>query len=166
MSECKNIESGNKTGISREVIEEVIRKVLKERLGNSLEKACPDADKKEQAEGLIKVEVPFIKTAPSDRLDTGNPADTVYTHDLFSLEESPRLGCGVMEMERTTFDWHLDYDEIDYVMEGSLTIIKNGNCVTAGPGELILIPKGSSIQFSVPGKARFLYVTYPADWNG
>lgn len=181
------MEKGNQPGISREVVEQMILQVLQEKLGSGAgpeewenvvgrqedtcqdaekEDACRDADKKEQAEGLIKVEVPRIKTLPKDRLDTGNPADLVYTHDLFSLEESPRLGCGVMEMERTTFDWHLDYDEIDYVMEGSLTIIKNGNCVTAGPGELILIPKGSSIQFSVPGKARFLYVTYPADWNG
>ncbi len=70
-----------------------------------------------------------------------------------------------MEMDHTTFEWRLNYDEIDYVIEGSLTIIKNGKRVTAGPGELILIPKGSSIQFSVPEKARFLYVTYPAEWN-
>ncbi len=176
-----------RAGISREIVEQMILQVLQEKFGNetgtaewvmkgtSQEGTCQkgekedlvgDAEKKERAEGLIKVEVPRVKTLPKDRLDTGNPADVVYTHDLFSLEESPRLGCGVMEMEGTTFDWHLDYDEIDYVMEGSLTIIKNGNCVTAGPGELILIPKGSSIQFSVPGKARFLYVTYPADWNG
>lgn len=183
-------EKGTKPGISREVVKQMILQILQEKLGGGAGQpgrewgsgrqedscwstdscrdtaSCRDADKKERAEGLIKVEVPRIVTLPKDRLDTGNSADSVYTHDLFSLEESPRLGCGVMEMERTTFDWHLDYDEIDYVMEGSLTIIKNGNCVTAGPGELILIPKGSSIQFSVPGKARFLYVTYPADWNG
>ena len=100
----------------------------------------------------------------TDRLDTGDKNDRVYTHDLFTLSESPRLGCGIMEMEKTTFDWTLDYDEIDYVIEGSLTIIKDNMHVTAGPGEIILIPKGSSIQFSVPQRARFLYVTYPADW--
>ena len=119
-----------------------------------------------QADGVIAVRLPQVATAPEDRLDTGNPRDKVYTRDLFSLSESPRLGCGIMEMEATTFDWTLNYDEIDYVIEGSLTIIKNGRTVTAGPGELILIPKGSVIQFSVPRKARFLYVTYPADWVG
>ena len=35
----------------------------------------------------------------------------------------------------------------------------------AGPGELIYIPKNSSIQFSVTGHARFLYFVYPADWQ-
>ena len=70
-----------------------------------------------------------------------------------------------MEMENTTFPWTLQYDEIDYVISGQLTVQCCGKSVTAHPGELILIPKGSSIQFSVPEKARFLYVTYPADWQ-
>ena len=69
-------------------------------------------------------------------------------------------------MKETTFDWTLNYDEIDYVIEGSLRINKGNASVTAGPGEMILIPKGSRIQFSVADKARFLYVTYPADWMG
>ncbi|MDO7203376.1 hypothetical protein Q5M85_03195 [Paraclostridium bifermentans] len=29
----------------------------------------------------------------SNRLDADNPSDVVYTKDLFTLEESPRLGC-------------------------------------------------------------------------
>ncbi|SCI09737.1 Ethanolamine utilization protein eutQ [uncultured Roseburia sp.] len=69
-----------------------------------------------------------------------------------------------MEMDHTTFDWTLNYDEIDYIIEGTLSIIKNGKKVTAGPGEIILIPHGSSIQFQVEEHARFLYITYPADW--
>lgn len=101
----------------------------------------------------------------ADRLDTGDPSHRVYTHDLFSLTESPRLGAGLMEMRETAFPWHLDYDEIDYVIEGSLTVEFGTRAVTAGPGQVILIPKGSSIRFSVPEFARFLYVTYPADWQ-
>ena len=106
-----------------------------------------------------------IRVSDEDRLDTGDPSHQVFTHDLFSLEQSPRLGCGIMEMEHTTFPWKLQYDEIDYIIEGSLTVFCNGSSVTANKGELILIPKGSAIQFSVPDHARFLYVTYPADWQ-
>lgn len=169
--------------IEKKEIEQMIRKILLENLGdgafsgtgagnpgNAVTPAGSvpeetDIMLRKKAEGLIRVQVPNIKTSERDRLDTGKAKDIVYTHDLFSLEESPRLGCGIMEMEQTTFDWSLDYDEIDYVIEGCLTVIKNGCRMTAGPGELILIPKGSKIQFSVPEKARFLYVTYPADWN-
>ncbi|MBQ9968344.1 MAG: DUF861 domain-containing protein [Oscillospiraceae bacterium] len=135
--------------MDREELKNLLREILQE------EANCP----------IKKISVPQIAVSEADRLDTGDTAHRVYTHDLFSLQESPRLGCGIMEMEKTTFPWTLDYDEIDYVISGSLTICYGDHTVTAGPGELILIPKGSSIQFSVPEKARFLYVTYPADWQ-
>ena len=32
-------------------------------------------------------------------MDTGNPKDQVTTTDLFTLQESPRLGAGLMEMK-------------------------------------------------------------------
>lgn len=148
--------------INKESIEQMIAQILAEKLGQMGQ--LTGDNKKQTAGNIIKVKVQDIKVEPSDRLDTGKAADQVYTHDLFTLSESPRLGCGIMEMEKTTFDWTLNYDEIDYVIDGSLTIIANGKSVTAGPGEIILIPKGSKIQFSVLQSARFLYVTYPADW--
>lgn len=103
--------------------------------------------------------------SPQDRLDTGHPADQVYTHDLFSLEQSPRLGAGWMEMRQTTFAWKLDYDEMDYIVEGTLSIITPQGTVTGNPGDVLYIPKGSQIQFSAPNYAKFLYFTYPADWQ-
>lgn len=150
--------------VNRYTIESMIREILNEKLAN-ITSGCEVGTKREcTREGVIAVRVPGIKVTEEDRMDTGKPGDIVYTKDLFSLEESPRLGCGIMEMKDTTFDWTLNYDEVDYVIEGSLSIIINGKTVTAGPGELILIPKGSSIKFSVPNYARFIYVTYPADW--
>ena len=136
--------------MDRERLKQIIREILEE----------------EQGSGPILVSrLPDIHVTEADRFQTGDAAHRVYTHDLFSLEQSPRLGCGIMEMEHTTFPWTLQYDEIDYVISGQLTICCGGKSVTVGPGELLLIPKGSSIQFSVPEKARFLYVTYPADWQ-
>ena len=106
-----------------------------------------------------------FSVSEEDRLDTSNLIIKVYTKDLSSLTESPRLGCSLMVMEDTTFDWTLGYDEIDYIIEGTLTIIIDGRHITSNAGELILIPSGSSIQFSVEGKASFIYITYPADWQ-
>lgn len=131
-------------------LEKLVREILSEKLCTS---------------GIRSVKVPQIPVREADRLDTGKPTDKVYTRDLFTLEESPRLGCGIMEMTDTTFDWTLQYDEIDYVIDGTLNIISNGVTTTAQKGEIILIPKGSKIQFSVNGFSRFLYVTYPANWS-
>lgn len=140
-------------GISREAIEAIVRQVVAKLLVANDD--CP----------VKKIAVPTLTVTEEHRMDTGNPADRVWTRDLFTLEESPRLGCGLMVMEHTTFPWTLNYDEIDYVVEGKLSILIDGKCVTAGPGEIILIPKGSSIQFSVEDKARFLYFVYPANWQ-
>lgn len=142
--------------MTRDMIENLVRQIVTEKLIGT---------KQVSASGVGVVKLPQIDVTEADRLDTGNPNDKVYTKDLFSLEESPRLGCGLMVMEDTTFNWTLNYDEIDYVISGELSIIINGETITAGPGEILLIPKGSSIQFSVKGKARFVYVTYPADWQ-
>ena len=145
---------------NRTDIESLVRKILLEELAGkgSAKRVCKA--------GVASISLPSLDVRPEDRLDTGNPDHQVYTRDLLTLEESPRLGLGLMTMDKTTFPWHLDYDEVDYVIEGRLDVISGDEVMSAGPGEIIFIPKGSDIQFSVKDKARFIYVTYPADWQG
>lgn len=138
--------------MDREALERLVRQALLERLGAG-------------TGGVRSVPVPRLEVSQEHRLDTGRAEDRVWTRDLFTLEESPRLGCGLMVMEDTTFPWHLTYDEMDYVVEGRLEILTDGGTVSAGPGEVIYIPKDSRIRFSVRGRARFLYFVYPADWQ-
>ena len=135
--------------MERNQLETIIRQVLLEHLGG----------------GVQAVKVPALTVTEAHRMNTGNPGYKVYTRDLFTLEQSPRLWVGIMEMTDTTFPWTLNYDEMDYVVEGRLDILCNGQKVSAGPGELIHIPKCREIQFSVTGHARFLYFVYPADWQ-
>lgn len=134
-------------------MEALVRQIVMEKLGQASD--CP----------VKKLSVPNMNVTEEHRMDTGNPRDRVWTRDLLTLEESPRLGCGLMVMERTTFPWTLNYDELDYVISGRLDILVGGQKVSAGPGEVIYIPKGSSIQFSVEETARFLYFVYPANWQ-
>lgn len=148
--------------IDRSSLERIVRQVIEEKISGK----CQGTDyiKEVGPNGVASVNLHTVKVSEADRLDTGRASDIVYTKDLFTLAESPRLGCGMMEMKQTTFDWTLNYDEIDYVIEGHLDIIIDGRKISADAGEIILIPKGSKIQFSVPNFARFIYVTYPADW--
>ncbi|EJP6472281.1 cupin domain-containing protein [Clostridium sporogenes] len=151
--------------LDSKVIEDLVRKIIEEKLNEASASEKKDFVLNKDISGITSVKLNTVRVDESNRLDTGNPNDVVYTKDLFDLEESPRLGCGIMEMKETTFDWTLNYDEIDYVIEGHLDIIIDGRKVSADAGELILIPKGSKIQFSVPNYARFIYITYPADWT-
>lgn len=148
--------------IDKSTLEVLVRQIIDEKLNGG--KDFVDFERQVDVSGVTSIKLPTVKVDESNRLDTENPKDVVYTKDLFTLEESPRLGCGMMEMKETTFDWTLNYDEIDYVIEGTLDIIIDGRKVSASAGEIIFIPKGTKIQFSVKDFARFLYVTYPADW--
>jgi len=149
--------------IDKSLLETLVRQIIEEKLSEGNDGV--DFVRHKDISGITSIKLPTVKVSEANRLYTGNSKDVVYTKDLFTLEESPRLGCGIMEMKETTFDWTLNYDEIDYVIEGTLDIIIDGRKVSASAGELILIPKGSSIKFSVKDYARFIYVTYPADWE-
>ncbi len=146
--------------INEKIISEIIKKVLAEQLGGNLNK--------EKFERTIDPEsgVAVVKTATvkPEKFDTGKEGDKVYLLDAFSLEESPRLGTGVMEMEESSFDWMLRYDEIDYIIDGTLEILIGDRKIVGNKGDIILIPKNTQITFSAPSFARFMYVVYPANW--
>ncbi len=146
--------------IDEKTLEQLIRKVITETLAGQAQQGIPrQADR---ASGVIAVRAAQVVPAP---FDTGKPGDQVFLQDVFSFEESPRLGSGVMEMRGgSSFDWTLKYDEIDYIIEGVLDIRISGRTVTARAGDILLIPKDSSITFSTPDFTRFMYVTYPANW--
>lgn len=141
--------------IEREEVEKIVRQILTEKLGTY---------KTSTADGLMMVDIPDLEVSEQDRMDTGNANDHVYTKDFFDLKQNPRLGAGLMVMKASTFDWQLNYDEFDYVISGTLSVIGSQGTVTAESGQSILIPKGSKIKFSAPTEARFIYITYPADW--
>ncbi|MDW5473931.1 ethanolamine utilization protein EutQ [Limosilactobacillus reuteri] len=146
--------------MSQEDLKKLIETVVMEQLGpNSV------TGKNITPDGLISVNVPSWNVTEEDKMDTGNPADEVYTKDFFNLSESPRLGAGLMVMKESTFDWKLNYDEVDYVIDGELAVIGKSGTAKAHKGQMILIPKGSQIKFSAPKYARFVYITYPADWE-
>lgn len=96
---------------------------------------------------------------------TGNPRDRVFLKNLLPIAESPNMGAGFMEMENSSFEWELKYDEYIYVIDGELEIIVDGQAYRGNPGDVFFIPKGTRIVFSSPGKVKFLYVAYPANWQ-
>ncbi|MCP3923277.1 MAG: DUF861 domain-containing protein [Desulfobacterales bacterium] len=145
--------------VNEKMLEELIRKVVAESLSGGTDGIVKDVDKKS---GVISIKTSTVKP---EKFDTGKEGDEVYLKDVLNLEESPRLGCGIMEMNKSAFDWTLKYDEIDYIIDGTLEIIIDGRKITGNKGDIILIPKNTAINFSVPEFARFMYVTYPADWE-
>ncbi|MGE5484769.1 MAG: cupin domain-containing protein [Ignavibacteriales bacterium] len=84
--------------------------------------------------------------------------------DFVNSSHGCSMAAGLMELRDCTFDWTLNYEEVDYVLEGTLDIITGRGTFRGVKGDAIFIPKGTSIKFSTPDRALFFYVTYPADW--
>jgi len=103
-------------------------------------------------------------TVTCESFNTGNPKDKVGLKEILTIEESPNMATGFMTMEDSAFDFHLKYDEIDYVVDGTLEFIVNGKKFTGHAGDVFFIPMGTKVTFSTPDKCRFFFVTYPANW--
>ncbi len=93
-----------------------------------------------------------------------HPDDKVGIGEILSIKESPNMASGFMTMEKTSFDWTLKYEEIDYVVDGMLEFKVNGQTYRGQAGDVFYIPANASVTFSAPGKVKFFFVTYPANW--
>lgn len=94
------------------------------------------------------------------------PEMDVRLSDVVTAADGLPMAAGMMSLRQGSFPWTLDYDEVEYVIEGELHITTADKKVIGRPGDVIAVPRGSSITFGTPSWARFLYVTYPADWSG
>lgn len=144
--------------VDKETIEKIIRSIILEQL----QEEVIDNYKKVDESGIALIKTNLVET---EKFDTGNKNDEVYLKDVLTDEESSRLGCGIMEMKESSFEWTLKYDEIDYIIEGRLEVVIDDKIIVGEKGDIIYIPKDSSIKFSCPSSTKFLYVVYPSNWK-
>lgn len=140
--------------ISEQLIRDIVEKVLKEAQGGNQ----PDFEKKVDKSGILSVKTTTVKTERFEQ-------DGVGLKDIVTLEEAPRMGAGIMELDHTDFEWTLSYDEYDYIIEGTLELEIDGNVISGKAGDILYIPKNSHIHFRTPDFTRFAYFVYPADWQ-
>ena len=93
------------------------------------------------------------------------PGMNVWLKDVVLTQDRSPMGAGYMSLDRGEMQWTLTYDEIDIVLEGELVITRGSEQVRGKTGDVIYIPKGSSITFGTPNWTRFVYVTFPVNWN-
>ena len=142
--------------VSEELIREIVTQVIK---AASAGESKDDFEKHVDPSGIIGIKTSTVKCEPFGQ-------EGVTLKDVVSLEEAPRMGCGIMELDHTSFEWTLTYDEYDYVMEGTLEIVLDtGTVLTGHPGDLIYIPKNTHIHFRTPNQAKYIYIVYPANWQ-
>ncbi|EEW2255631.1 ethanolamine utilization acetate kinase EutQ [Escherichia coli] len=80
-------------------------------------------------------------------------------------DDGSSMAAGFMQWDNAFFPWTLNYDEIDMVLEGELHVRHAGETMIAKAGDVMFIPKGSSIEFGTTSSVKFLYVAWPANWQ-
>jgi len=98
--------------------------------------------------------------------DVGHPEMDIRVLDVVTGTHGSPIAGGIMSFRKGSFPWTLNYDEIEYVIEGELHIGTSQGTVIGLPGDVLYVPKGTSITFGTPEWAKFFYVTYPAEWGG
>ncbi|MDQ7094551.1 cupin domain-containing protein [Desulfosporosinus sp. PR] len=91
------------------------------------------------------------------------PGQKVGLVDVISSREG-NLCSGFMTFDHSQLPWFLNYDEVDYVIEGEFVLEVENKVFRAKAGDVVYIPKGSRVVFSSPTFCKVFYATYPANW--
>lgn len=141
--------------ISKNQLVELLKQLLS---GDVIQKQPYLADK--HANGLKVVHGSSVRM---DHLDTGNAANKVTSQEILSGNEA-HLSAGFLDIDHCSFGWKLTYEEIDYVIEGTLQITIDGKTYTAKAGDMVFVPNGSDVTWQSPDRAKMFYATYPANY--
>ena len=145
-------------------------------LGIKLIRETASASRAGRAEGIRKdaldLALPPLKVVRMSNVQVEpflegrtTPGTNVWLKDVVVTQDRSPMGAGYMSLDKGEMQWTLTYDEIDIVLEGELVITRGSEQVRGKTGDVIYIPKGSSITFGTPGWARFVYVVFPVNWN-
>ena len=84
--------------VSEELVRQIVQKILEESASQNTQKE--DFVKEKDPSGIIKIKTDTVKCERFQQ-------DGVALKDVVTLEEAPRMGCGIMELDHTSFEWTL-----------------------------------------------------------
>lgn len=150
---CREAAVGPQEAAGVGLAEEDVKVIVRTVIDQVLKPACPNP------------QVTWIKgdSVVLEPFDQAPPGQNIRLKDVVTAREA-NLCAGFMTFERSRLPWHLTYDEVDYVVEGTFTLQAAGKTYTCQAGDVIYIPKDTKVVFGSPAKARVFYVTYPANW--
>jgi ethanolamine utilization protein EutQ len=146
--------------VSDDVVRQIVKEVVKALAAASA--APPPLVKECDASGIRLIRGGSVVL---ERFDTGVATDKVGIREVLTRKECPNLATGFMELEKSSFDWTLGYDEADYIVEGNMDITVNGETYHGHAGDVFFIPMNTSITFGSPDYCKFFFTAYPANWQ-
>ena len=142
--------------VPENVIDQLVRKAAKEQCSAPATCCCASAS---------GIKVVDCKNLAMDIFEGAGKENRVKIVDVITDKDGSSMGAGFMEWDTCFFPWTLTYDEVDYIIEGELHIRCNGQTFIGRAGDVMFIPKNTSIEFGTPTTVKFFYVAYPANWS-
>ncbi|HBV88912.1 MAG TPA: ethanolamine utilization protein [Desulfosporosinus sp.] len=130
-----------------------LKKVVQKILGEVLKPACENP-KATHVKGETVIIQPFLEAPPGQKVGLVDVIDARVGN----------LASGFMTFDHSRLPWLLNYDEVDYIIEGDFVLEVEGKVFHAKAGDVVYIPKGSQVVFSSPTFCKVFYCTYPANW--
>ncbi|WP_350343934.1 cupin domain-containing protein [Proteinivorax tanatarense] len=160
-NQIANSKSSNSSqnGLDSEMVYNVLKTLMEKGMLEELMNSLPVPSKfiSESADGLKVIRGNSVKY---DNVKTNCPNSQVYSQELIKKDDS-QLRAGLLKIEQSKYDPEIAQQEINYVIEGTVTTTINGKSLVANPGDVIYIPSNSKITRE-SDKVKLLYVTYPA----
>lgn len=148
-------------GIDSELIYKALKTLMdKGMLGNVMNSIGQDVPYVSESDGNGFVKLVRSNTAKWETLDTGNPADKVFYNELIGADDGSAMNAGFMTIENCSFPWDVACQEIYYVVDGTLTVEKDGRIFTANPGDCLFFQNGAKLTFGSPNKVTVFYATH------
>ncbi|MBP2629145.1 MAG: transcriptional regulator [Firmicutes bacterium] len=158
--EQKNIQGKE---IDRDMIYQVVKAVLANGLMASVTNPANEVPFRADCDPKSGLKIVRGRTVTLENFDTGDSSNNVAYREVISKDES-QMSSGFLTIEKSSFEWELCYEEIDIILEGSLSITINGETYQAYQGDVLFVPKGSKVIWSSSEYVKLFYVTYPANW--
>ena len=148
-------------GIDSELIYKALKTLMdKGMLGSVMNSIGQDVPYVSESDGNGFVKLVRSNTAKWEPLDTGNPADKVFYNELIGADDGSAMNAGFMTIENCSFPWDVACQEIYYVVDGTLTVEKDGRIFTANPGDCLFFQNGAKLTFGSPNKVTVFYATH------
>ncbi|MGF1793599.1 ethanolamine utilization acetate kinase EutQ [Photobacterium profundum] len=145
----------NVNGEKSELIQALVAKALAD-----FNMQAPDSPRQINDDGIVLVRGNAVQLGAFD----GAPGKNIGLTDVIGAQENSNMGVGYMGWENAFFPWTLCYDEVNVVLEGEFHVKTAAGTTIGKPGDVIFIPKGSSVEFGTPTHVRYVYITYPVEW--
>ncbi|MHB8073972.1 cupin domain-containing protein [Desulfosporosinus fructosivorans] len=153
----------HETAIDKDMIYQVVKAVLTNSLLANVSAPSSETPFRADCDPKSGLKIVRGRTVSLETFDTGDSSTNVAYREVVSKDDS-QMSAGFLTIEKSSFEWELCYEEIDIILEGSLSITIDGETYHAHQGDVLFVPKGSKVTWSSSDYVKFFYVTFPANW--